>query len=230
MEEPVVLKHLVYVQSVEHRAEGIVISFSYDRFSRCRREDLNNKQSRTKIISFAVLNGLSCYSRGGLIVLSVCELTEETCDCLSPCCSQVLHSRTRPGAALWRQHNTKRKYVWICVPTWWQAAVLHMTFVGLKCRENCKLTVFAEDRRGDEVLEDAAVSVEWTNHLTPHQELAHLLCKLPQFLLVHSDNRLYDTSFIGLISLAHEDTENTQKGDDEEKCNVPFSHRGEAWH
>lgn len=47
------------------------------------------------------------------------------------------------------------------------------------------LTVLGEDRRGDQVLEDAAVSVKWTNHLTPYQELTHLLCKLPQFLLGH---------------------------------------------
>lgn len=61
----------------------------------------------------------------------------------------------------------------------------------LIARYECILTVFTEDRRGDEILEDAAVSVEWTNDLTPNQELAHLLCKLPQFLLRHSDNRLY---------------------------------------
>lgn len=43
-------------------------------------------------------------------------------------------------------------------------------------------TVLAEDGRGDEVLQDAAVSVKRTNHLTPNQELAHLLRQLPQFL------------------------------------------------
>lgn len=55
----------------------------------------------------------------------------------------------------------------------------------IKHRGDLVLTVLTEDRRGDEVLEDAAVSVKRTNHLTPNQELAHLLCKLPQFLLGH---------------------------------------------
>lgn len=50
------------------------------------------------------------------------------------------------------------------------------------------LTVFTEDRCGDEILEDAAVSVERANDLTPNQELAHLLRELPQFLLKHSDD------------------------------------------
>lgn len=64
------------------------------------------------------------------------------------------------------------------------------------------LTVFTEDRCGDEVLEDAAVSVKRTNHLTPNQELAHLLCKLPQFLLRHSNNRLYDISLTKCVWLS----------------------------
>lgn len=68
---------------------------------------------------------------------------------------------------------------------WWE-----MQFF-LSGRYECILTVFTEDWCGDEILEDAAVSVKWTNDLTPNQKLAHLLCKLPQFLLKHSDNRFY---------------------------------------
>lgn len=51
------------------------------------------------------------------------------------------------------------------------------------------LTILSEDRRGDKILEDPAVSVERTNHLTPHQEFAHLLRKLPKFLLRHYEHR-----------------------------------------
>lgn len=79
---------------------------------------------------------------------------------------------------------------------WSLTARLHVTamqyFIRLDERRVDRIpTVFAEDRRGDEALEDAAVSVKRTNHLTPDQELAHLLCKLPQFLLRHNENRLY---------------------------------------
>lgn len=81
------------------------------------------------------------------------------------------------------------------------------------CGEDCILTVFAEDRRGDEVLEDPSVSVEWTNHLTPNQELTHMLCQLPQFLLRHSDNRLVnvDTRLTKSIWVALADPLHTQK-------------------
>lgn len=43
-------------------------------------------------------------------------------------------------------------------------------------------TVLAEDGRGHQVLQHAAVAVERAHHLTPHQELADLLGQLPQFL------------------------------------------------
>lgn len=46
-----------------------------------------------------------------------------------------------------------------------------------------RLTVLAEDRRGDQILEDAPVSLKGTDHLAPHQELAHLLRQFPEFLL-----------------------------------------------
>lgn len=68
--------------------------------------------------------------------------------------------------------------------------------------------VFAEDRRGDEVLEDPAVSVKRTNHLTPYQELAHLLCKLPQFLKVNvSVGQPAGTAFIQEVDIFNEETE-----------------------
>lgn len=54
---------------------------------------------------------------------------------------------------------------------------------ALICDEEGVRTVLAEDGRGDEVLQDAAVPVERTDHLTPYQELADLLGQLPQFLM-----------------------------------------------
>lgn len=44
--------------------------------------------------------------------------------------------------------------------------------------------IFSEDSCRDQALKDPTVPVEWTHHLTPNQELTHLLCKLPQFLKV----------------------------------------------
>jgi len=53
------------------------------------------------------------------------------------------------------------------------------------------LTVLVEHGRGDEELEDAAVPLEGADHLTPHQELAHLLRQLPQFLHRTDHNAVY---------------------------------------
>lgn len=53
---------------------------------------------------------------------------------------------------------------------------------ALICDQEGVRTVLAEDRRGDEVLQDAAVPVKRADHLTPNQELADLLRQLPQFL------------------------------------------------
>lgn len=228
MEEPVVFKHLVYVQSVEHRADchivflGSILSMQEGRSEKQTKQNKDNQLCCLKWFVMLQSRWLDCtecvWTHRRDLRLSFSMLFSGPSLSYEARCSSVA------------QHNTKRKYVKFVFPLDGKQLCYTWHLSDLKCRENCKLTVFAEDRRGDEVLEDAAVSVEWTNHLTPHQELAHLLCKLPQFLLVHSDNRLYDTSFIGLVSLAHEDTENTQKGEDEEKCNVPYSHRGETGH
>lgn len=68
--------------------------------------------------------------------------------------------------------------------------------------------IFAEDWRGDKVLEDAAVSVKRTNHLTPNQELAHLLCKLPKFLKVDVPvGQPAGTAFIQEVDVFNEETE-----------------------
>lgn len=104
----------------------------------------------------------------------------------------VLRSFTLIGSQMQLcSHKTRQSLTLICPPTWCKLP-------DGKRREYYILTVFAEDRRGDEVLEDPAVSVKRTNHLTPYQELAHLLCKLPQFLLGHSDNKLYSQTDTGL--------------------------------
>lgn len=68
--------------------------------------------------------------------------------------------------------------------------------------------IFAEDGRGDEVLEDPPVSVEWTNHLAPNQEFAHLLCQLPKFLKVDvTVGQTAGTAFIQEVDVFNEETE-----------------------
>ena len=139
-------------------------------------------------------------------------LTWETYDCLSPCCSQVLHSHMRPDAAL-QQYNMKKPCEFNLLSNF-QTTPDSCVFIWEDTgREVWILTIFAEDWRGDQVLEDPSVSVERTNHLTPNQELAHLLCQLPQFLLRHKENRTdsinHETRFTKSIWLAHTDPQKT---------------------
>lgn len=94
------------------------------------------------------------------------------------------------------------------LPERFAAVLLHIVFWSLTLIGRQVQLILSVDWRGDQVLQDLAVSLKWTHYLAPDQELTNLLGKFPQFLKVDvSVGQSAGTAFIEEVDVLDQQTE-----------------------